>query len=182
MTFSLIIPILVSAVALFFASFLSWMVLQLHKQDWVKLAQEDKFLEAARGCDLSTGSYVFPACSSPEEMKSEEFIKKQEAGPCGFMTVTGRVKMGRNLGLTLVYFLIASFCLAYLTTLVFRPGDKADFMTIFRFVSTASFLTFFSAIVPHAIWFKCRIVGHLIESLAFAAIIGAIFGAMWPAA
>ena len=181
MTISLAVPILLSGVALFFASFLSWMVVQLHKQDWVKLAQEDKFLEFARGCELATGSYAFPGCSSHEEMKSEEFIKKQQAGPCGFMTVTGRVNMGQNLGLTLVYFLIASFCLAYLTTLAFRPGDKADFMAIFRFVSTAAFLTFFSAIVPHAIWFKCRIVGHLIESLAFAAIIGATFGAMWPA-
>ena len=49
MTFSLILPIVISGVALFFASFLSWMVLQLHKQDWVKLAQEDKFMESARG-------------------------------------------------------------------------------------------------------------------------------------
>ena len=180
MTFTLILPILLSAVALFFASFLSWMVLQLHKLDWVKLPHEDKFLEGARGCDLALGSYAFPGCSSPEEMKSEAFQKKQEAGPCGFMTITGRVNMGRNLGLTFVYFLVTSFCLAYLTTLAVKPG--ADFMTVFRFVATAGFLTFYSAIVPHAIWFKCRIVGHLIESIAFAAIIGAIFAAMWPGA
>ena len=180
MTFNLILPIVLSGVALFFASFLSWMVLQLHKPDWVKLAQQDKFMEAVRGCDLSLGSYVFPGCSSPEEMKSEEFQKKLDAGPCGFMTVTRKVNMGRNLGLTFAYFLVASFCLAYLTTLAIQPG--ADFMKVFRFVSTAGFLTFFSAIVPHAVWFKCRIVGHLIESIAFAAIIGAIFGAMWPAA
>ena len=181
MTFSLIVPIVVSAVALFIASFLSWMVLQLHKQDWVTLAQEDKFLEAVRGCDLALGSYAFPGCSSPEEMKSEEFVRKMEAGPCGFMTVTGRVNMGRNLGLTFLYFLVASFCLAYLTTLAVKP-PATDFMKVFRFVSTAGFMTFFAAIVPHAIWFKCRIVGHLIESIAYAAIIGAIFAAMWPAA
>lgn len=180
MTFSLILPIVISGVALFFASFLSWMVLQLHKQDWVKLAQEDKFLEAARGCDLSPGSYMFPGCNSPEEMKSAEFTKKIEAGPRGVMTVFDKVSMGRNLGQTFVYFLVASFCLAYLTTLAIPKGG--DFMKVFRFVSTAGFLTFFSAIVPHAIWFKCRIVGHLIESIAFAAIIGAIFAAMWPAA
>ena len=180
MTISLAVPILLSGVALFFASFLSWMVLQLHKRDWVKLAQEDKFLEAARGCGLSPGSYMFPACGCPEEMKSEEFIKKMETGPRGVMTVFGKFSMGQNLAQTFVYFLVASFCLAYLTTLAIPPG--ADFMTVFRFVSTAGFLTFFAAIVPHAIWFKCRIVGHLIESLAFAAIIGAIFGAMWPAA
>ena len=180
MTLNLILPIVLSAVALFFASFLSWMVLQLHKQDWVKLAQQDKFMEAVRECDVPPGSYMFPACGSSEEMKSEEFTKKMATGPHGIMTVFGAFSMGRNLSLTFVYFLVASFCLAYLTTLAIQPG--ADFMKVFRFVSTAGFLTFFSAIVPHAIWFKCRIVGHLIESIAFAAIIGAIFGAMWPAA
>ena len=180
MTLSLAIPVFLSGVALFFASFLSWMVLQLHKQDWVKLAQEDKFIEAARGCDVSPGSYAFPACSSPEEMKSEEFRQKMKTGPHGIMTVFGPISMGRNLGQTFVYFLVVSFCLAYLTTLAFPTGG--DFMKVFRFVSTAGFLTFFAAIVPHAIWFKCRIVGHLIESIAFAAIIGVIFAAMWPTA
>ena len=38
---SLVWPIVISTVVLFFASFLSWMVLQLHKQDWKKLAKED---------------------------------------------------------------------------------------------------------------------------------------------
>ena len=47
MLLSLILPIGLSAVALFFASFLSWMVFQLHKMDWVKLAKEDEFLAAA---------------------------------------------------------------------------------------------------------------------------------------
>lgn len=180
MTWSLILPIVASAVALFFASFLSWMVLQLHQRDWRKLAQEDKFLEAVRDCDIPPGNYMFPGCNSMEEMKSEEYARKEQAGPRGVMTVFGPFSMGSNLGLTFVYFLIASFCLAYLTTLAIKPG--ADFMTVFRFVSTAGFLTFFSAIVPHAIWFKCRIIGHLIESIAYAAIIGAIFAVLWPGA
>lgn len=178
MTFGLILPIILSGFALFFASFLSWMVLQLHKQDWVKLANEEKLMETVREGDVSPGSYMFPACGSSEEMKSEEFARKMAAGPRGIMTVFGPFSMGRNLSLTFIYFLVASFCLAYLTTLAIKPG--ADSMTVFRFVSTAGFLTFFSAIVPHAVWFKCRIVGHLIESIAFAAIIGAIFAAMWP--
>jgi hypothetical protein len=179
MTFSLALPILLSGIALFFASFLSWMVLQLHKRDWVKLAREDKFMEAVRECGVSPGSYMFPGFDSMEEMKSAEYAAKEKAGPHGIMTVFGPINMGRNLGLTFVYFLVVSFCLAYLTTLAIKPG--ADFMTVFRFVATAGFLVFFAAIVQHAIWFHNRIVGHLIESLAYAAIIGAIFAAMWPA-
>ena len=60
MLMSLWIPIIAATVALFFASFLSWMVLQLHRQDWVKLAKEDEFLQAVRegpfGRDLAQAS------------------------------------------------------------------------------------------------------------------------------
>ena len=34
---ALSLPIILSAVALFFASFLSWMVLKLHDKDWNRL-------------------------------------------------------------------------------------------------------------------------------------------------
>ena len=178
MLIDLALPIVLSAVALFFASFLSWMVLPFHRQDWVKLASEDEFLKAARECRLTPGNYMFPGCNTPDEMKSPEHQAKWEAGPRGVMTVFGNVNMARNLGLTFLFYLAVSFCLAYLATLALTPG--ADFMSVFRFVSTAGLLTFLAGIVPHAIWFHCRIVGHVLESIAYAAIVGAIFAGMWP--
>jgi hypothetical protein len=174
----LALPMVLSAVALFFASFLSWMVLPFHRQDWVKLEREDEFLKAARECNLTPGNYMFPGCNTPDEMKSPEQQAKWEAGPRGVMTVFGNVSMPRNLGLTFLFFLAVSFCLAYLATLALTPG--ANFMSVFRFVSTAGLLTFLAGIVPHAIWFHCRIVGHVLESIAYAAIVGAIFAALWP--
>ena len=88
--------------------------------------------------------------------------------------------MGRNLGLTFLYFLVISFCLGYIASLALEPG--AAFRHVFRVVSTVGFLVFLGAIVQHAIWFRNRIVGHVIESILYAVIAGAIFGAMWPAA
>ena len=175
---SLLIPIVVATVAIFFTSFLSWMILQLHKKDWVKLAKEDEFMDAVRKCDIPIGSYMFPACGSPEEMKSEAFQAKMKAGPCGVLTVFRPANRGKNLGLTFLYFLVCNFCLAYLATLALKPG--AEFMPVFRFVSTAGLMTYLAAIVPHSIWFRCRIIGHILESLVFAAIVGAIYAAMWP--
>lgn len=180
MLLSLWMPIVIGAVALFFASFLSWMVVQLHKDDWKKVLQEDDLMDAVRKCDLPVGSYMFPGCANAGEMKSEAYAKKWEAGPCGIMTIYPKVNMGRNLGLTFVYFLVINFCLAYLATLALKPG--ADFLAVFRFVTTAGILTFLAAIVQHAIWFHNRIVGHIIESLVYAAISGAIFAVMWPKA
>ncbi len=179
---SLILPILLATAGVFFASFLSWMILQLHRHDWRKLAKEDEFMDAVRKLDIPAGNYMFPGCDKPEEAKTEEHQKKWATGPCGTVTFYGPVNMGanmgRNLGLTFLYFGVVNFCLAYLATLGVARG--ADFMTVFRFVSTAGLMTFLAAIVPHAIWFGSRIVGHVIESIAFAAISGAIFAAMWP--
>lgn len=175
---NLILPILISTVVLFFASFLSWMVLQLHKKDWQKLQKEDDFIAAVRKCEIPEGSYMFPMAASHAEMKNEEFQRKFEAGPRGIVTVFGKMNMGMNLVLTMIYFFVVSFMLAYLATIALKPG--APFLEVFRFVSTAGLMTFLSAIVQHAIWFRSRIVGHVIESIAYAAITGAIFAAMWP--
>jgi hypothetical protein len=51
---------------------------------------------------------------------------------------------------------------------------------VFRFVFAGAFAIFLAAIVQHSIWFRMRITGHVIESVAYAAITGAIFAGMWP--
>jgi hypothetical protein len=82
--------------------------------------------------------------------------------------------------LTFVYFLVVSFCIAYLATLALQPG--ASSFNVFRFVTTAGLMTFLPAMIAHAIWFHCRIVGHIIESIAYAVVTGSIFALLWPGA
>lgn len=177
---SLILPIIVSAIALFFASFLSWMVFQLHRDDWKKLEKEDEFLKAMQDLNVPLGNYMFPGCDSPADMKTEEYQQKWNDGPRGVMTVFPNVNMGKKLALTFVYYLIISLCLAYLATLALAPG--AELMVVFRFMATASLLTFLASVVQHSIWFHNRIIGHIIESILYAVILGLIFGFMWPGA
>jgi hypothetical protein len=177
---SLWLPIILSAIALFFASFLSWVVSPLHKRDWVKLRNEDEFLKAARDVNLTPGNYMFPAAETAAERNSPEHQQKWEAGPRGVMTVFAKMNMGQNLALTFLLFLVVSFCIAYLATIAF-PSPGAALSDVFRFVSTAGLLAFLPGIVQHSIWFRCRITGHLVESVAYAAIIGAIFAGLWPA-
>ncbi len=54
------LPILISTVALFFASFLSWMVVKLHEKDWVKMEGEDNVIDAVREAAVPEGNYMFP--------------------------------------------------------------------------------------------------------------------------
>ena len=175
---SLILPIVLSTVALFFASFLSWMVLELHKKDWSPLANEDNVMATIASFNLPVGSHMFPFAKTHADMKSEVFQKKYTAGPRGILTILPPANMGVMLGLTVLYFFGCSFLLAYLASIAFKPG--AEFMEVFRFIFTAAFMTFVAAMISHSIWFKARIIGHLIESLAYAAITAAIFAALWP--
>jgi hypothetical protein len=177
---ALLWPVLASTVVLFFASFLSWMALGLHKQDWVKLAKEDEFMAAVKKCDPPQGSYMFPACKSQSEMQTPEFQAKYKAGPRGLLTILPVTNMGQNLGLTVVYFFVVSAGLAYLTGVALPRG--AGFAAVFPFVFVAGLMTFLAAIVAHAIWFRPRIVGHVIESVGYAALTASIFAALWPAA
>jgi hypothetical protein len=91
---SLLLPVLLSGVALFFASFLSWMVLQLHKQDWVKLDKEDEVIATLKAVDVPNGSFMLPGCVDMDEMKSEGYVKKYEEGPRAVLTVFANVGMG----------------------------------------------------------------------------------------
>src|SRR6516225_2187778 len=175
----IVFAIVVSAVVLFFASFLSWMVLQLHKTDWKKIAKEDELMATVKQCDLPVGSYMFPRCDNRAQMQTPEFQAKHAAGPRGVLTIMAPVNMGQNLGLTMLYFLAVSGGLAGLTSIAFPHGEH--FHMIFGFVFLAAIMAFLAAMVQHAIWFRPRIVGHLIESVFYAALTGVIFALMWPA-
>ena len=174
------LPILLSTVAVFFTSFLSWMVLQLHNADWKKLPDEDGFLkEGAAG--LAPGSYMFPRTLSMAEMKTPEFQEKLKVGPRGVLTVFGGgTGMGKNLGLTFALFLAVNVALAYLATIGVPRG--AEFVTVFRFFATAALLTDLVGVTQYSIWFQNRLLGYVIESVLFALLTGAIFAALWPSA
>lgn len=88
--------------------------------------------------------------------------------------------MHKKLGPTFIYVPIVTFCIAYLATMAIVPG--APFAHIFYVVSMATFVTFLAALVQHSIWFQNQITGHIIESIDFAVIAGAIFGVACPAA
>lgn len=176
------LPILLSTIAIFFCSFLSWMVFHLHQKDWGKLEHEEALMETIREIDPPDGNYMFPGTEHPKEMQDETYVAKYKAGPRGVITFFPVPNMGKNLGLTILYFFVCCCTFAYLADFALKPGSDpgADFITVFRFVATIALFTFAAAIIQHAIWFKVRVVGHVIESIAYSLIAAAIFAALWP--
>ena len=110
---SLWLPILVSTIALFFASLLSWMVLQLHVKDSIKLDDEEKLMDVVREMNIPDGNYMFPGANSGKEMNSPEHQEKFKAGPRGILQMLPVPNMGKNLGLTMLFFLVCNATFAY---------------------------------------------------------------------
>src|SRR5436190_20481718 len=81
------LPILLSAVIVFFASFIMHMVLTYHRSDYRKLLDEDRVTDAMRSADVTQGPAYFFPYSSFEEMKSAPMIEKFKRVPVVFLTV-----------------------------------------------------------------------------------------------
>jgi hypothetical protein len=176
---SLWLPILVSGVALFFASWAAWMLLPHHKPEWKGLPDEKPIIDALRSTNVPPGQYLFPYAAKPEDWSSEEFKQRVAAGPNGTLTVwSGPPNMAVNMLCTLLFFTVANFVIGYLTGIALDPGES--FMKVFRFAGTAGILTYGTANILNGIWFKRRMAADIIDGIAYGLITGLIFAWLWP--
>src|SRR5438552_6439250 len=134
------LPILLSAVIVFFASFIMHMVLAYHKSDYRKLPDEDRVTDAMRSAGVKPGpAYFFPYCSF-KEMKSAPVIEKMKRGPVGLLTVlpNGPPAMGKNMVQWFLYCGVISIFAAYLSSRTLAPGTA--FLQVFHVVGIAALL------------------------------------------
>ena len=177
------LPILVSAVIVFFASSIMHMVLGYHKSDYRKLPDEDRVTDAMRGAGVTRGpAYFFPYFSF-KEMKSASAIDKMKLGPVGLLTVlrNGRPAMGKNLAQWFVYCVVISIFAAYLSGRLLAPGTA--FLQVFRVVGTVAWLGYGAAHAQESIWSGRSWVvtlKHLLDSVIYAVLTAGIFGWLWP--
>jgi hypothetical protein len=176
------LPIVLSAVIVFFASFVMHMLLTYHRSDYHQLPDEDKLLAAFRPANLKPGLYVFPYCL-PKEMKSSANIEKYKQGPVGFMTVipSGPPALPKFLAQWFVYCLVIGFFVAYLTAHTVAFGTP--YLAVFRVAGTAAFLAYGLGQVVNAIWRGqswSATIKELIDGLVYACLTAGAFGWLWP--
>src|SRR5215475_60788 len=172
------LPILVSTVIVFFASFIIHMVLGYHKSDFRKLPAEDRVTDALRSAGVTRGpAYFFPYFRF-KEMKSAPVIEKMKRGPVGLLTVlpSGPPAMGKNLSQWFLYCVLNSIFAAYLSGRLLAPGTV--FLQVFRVVGTVAFLGYGAAHVQETIWSGRTWVvtfKHLLDGLIYALLTAAAF-------
>lgn len=174
--------ILLSALAAWVWSFLSWAVLNIHCNDFVGLPDEDGFTAAMRSLNIAPGVYGFPHPRDHKEGRSPEFMAKWKAGPLGLLHVwSPKFNMPRNMLLTLLVYVVASCLAAYVGHLALPRGS--GFAKVFQLLGTVGVLAYSFAFLPNMIWFQGRprtailnVADGVVQGLAT----GAVFAAMWP--
>ena len=177
------LPILLSAVLVFFASFIMHMVLTYHRSDYRQLPDEVPVTDALRNSGVTPGpAYFFPYFAF-SEMKSPTVAGKLKRGPVGFLTVrpSGPPSMGKNMVQWFLYCLVISVFAAYLSHRTLAPGTA--FTQVFRIVGVVALLGYGAAHAQESIWggrswvvtFK-----HLFDSIIFALLTAATFAWLWP--
>ena len=178
----LILPILLSTVLIWIASALIWMVLPWHKKDFSALPDEASALAALRPQNLPPGQYDFPH-ATPADLKDPEMRKRFEEGPNIFMTVVpnGVPPMGKAIMLSVVFYFLVSFAVAYLASRTLSAGQ--EYMAVFRVTGTAAWMAYGAAIIPDAIWFGrpwSSIAKGLFDAFIYALLTAGAFAALWP--
>jgi len=77
---------LVSAVGIFFASFVSWVIIGHHHPDRAVLPDEAENFERLGELKLLTGPYIFPYARTKEDMVDQTRKAMIASSPCGTST------------------------------------------------------------------------------------------------
>jgi hypothetical protein len=180
---SLWLPILLSSVIVFVASFLFHMVLPHHRNDMRKVPKEDEVLAALRSFNIPPGDYGLPHPGSMAGMKSPAFIEKMKAGPIVMMTIASGASpsMAPSLTMWFVYLIVVGIFAAYIAGRALGPG--APYLQVFRFAGCTAFTAYSLALAQQSIWYKrswsttCK---SIFDGLVYGLLTGGTFGWLWP--
>jgi hypothetical protein len=192
------LPIIVSAAAVWVASFLAWMVVGHHKRDWKGIpgAGEQEFIDFIKRLGIPPGSYGFPEFRRCDGLSKEQKKAKwdeMQKSPMGLLRVWGPISMGKNMALTFLVYLAVSVLVGYLgwsalphagmSAGELTASARPAFARVMQVLGTAGVLAYCFAGLPNDIWFQRsgrEVLTSLIDGVVFGLITGAVFGWLWP--
>ncbi len=180
---SLWLAILMSAIFVWIASFIVWSVLPHHKSDFKGLPNEEAAMKALRSQKLTPGQYSIPHLKTKDALRKPGIIKKFHEGPTGFLTILpkGMPPLGKNLGLSFIFYLAVGLVVAYLTSRTLETATP--YLQVFRVAGTIAWLAYGGATIQEAIWFGRpwkTVLKQLLDALIFGLLTGGVFGWLWP--
>jgi hypothetical protein len=180
---SLLLPIIVAAIAVFVLSSIIHMMMPWHKSDYSPFPDEDGVMDALRPFAIPPGDYMAPAPRSIDDMKSPDFMAKRTRGPVLIATVmkNGGFTMGPTMAVWFLFSLVISVIVGCITGSILGPG--ADGRSVFHYSAAITFMSYCMGAVPLSIWYQRKwstTFKNALDSLIYAAGTGAVFMLMWP--
>ena len=177
------LAILLAGLFCWIASALIHMLIKYHNADYSELANEEDVAATLGAQSPAPGLYTVPHCADMKVMGEEAMQKKFNDGPVAMITVmpNGMPAMGKLLSQQILFFIVGSFLIAYLATLSIVAG--AEYMTVFRQVLVAAFLTYGWAQIPYSIWMGqpwSNCVRYLLDAIVYAGVTAGTFAWLWP--
>lgn len=196
------LPIVVSGVAVWFASALCWMAVGHHNKDRdpIPEGREQEFMDTITRLNIRPGCYGFPdffQCKNlPAAERKQAMREIYNRHPQGLLRVWSPTNMGLNMALTFLFYLVTSAAIAYLAWAALPHAETvasvgtatiatsgAPFAKVFQVVGTAGILAYCFASFPNDLWFQQKrraMAMNLIDGVIFGLITGAIFAWLWP--
>lgn len=200
------LPILLSGVGVWIASFIAWMAIGHHKKDRDAIpgGREQEFMDTLTRMGIGPGNYGFPDFCQHDALPRKERMEKMKAlydrRPMGVLRVWGEMNMGVNMAVTFMFYLFTSAVIGYLGWAALPHGSPTatlpgvgtvtatalggvSFGKVFQVCGTAGILAYCFASVPNDIWFQLKrraMVMNWIDGIVFGLLTGAIFAWLWP--
>jgi hypothetical protein len=177
------LPILLSAIIVFFVSSIIHMASPWHKNDYPRVPKEDELRRALQPLAIPPGDYMIPRPASREDLKSPEFAEKVRQGPNMIVTFlpNGPWSMKANLIQWFLYTLVVSILAAYVAGRALPPGSP--YLSAFRFVGVTAFIGYSVALWQMSIWYGrawSTTMKATVDGLIYALCTAGIFGWLWP--
>lgn len=177
------LPILLSGVAVFFASFVLRCVFKHHANDFAGIPDEEAAMDALRKAGVGPGQYMFPHCTGMEALKDPAWQERWKRGPAGHMYVfaAGEMNMGKSLMQSFAFNVVGSFLAAYLATMAIPVGASSEL--VMRFISTAAMLIYGAALTWGPIWKAenwSMYAKEIFDALVYGLVTGVVFMLLWP--
>lgn len=181
--FALWLPILLSAVIVFIVSSIIHMASPWHKNDYPKMDDEDKVMDALRTLNIPPGDYMVPRPTDMKEMRSPGFTAKLNKGPKIIFTVlpAGRPPMTMNFIGWFLYSVVIGIFAGYVAGRALGVG--AEYLQVFRFVGTVAFVGYSLALWQMSIWYNrswSTTIKSTVDGLIYALLTAGTFGWLWP--
>ncbi len=178
------LPILLSAVSVFVAASLVWMLLPHHRNDWSKASDEGKLLSEIKAQGIGPGIYFLPHHGGGQNRNNPEFQEALRTGSAVFMQIwPGKrvLNMSTSLVQTFLFYLCVSTAVALLATQVLPIGTA--YMTVFRVTAIAASLAYAAGHIPKAIHWGytwSMVLKEVFDGILYGLVTAGVFGWLWP--